>query len=249
MGPIRTKKPRREANEASGYPVAGPSKPKTRHWHPKPAQESSGAPGKQKIKSSLRQTRRLLAKDNLAANVRVETERRLKALEAELVAIERGEKERTIAIRYHMVKFFDRKKVLRKLNQLKKKIEMSDTPQLRSKLHELRVDLNYALHFPKMKKYISLFPPEMREGETQEICVDPGREEVRSWIRSQMESGELSAEPELHLDSRGSGGAVDWGGEKKKSAQDVTVKPGDAESDDAFFGDDDDEDSLDSDDS
>lgn len=98
-----------------------------------------------------------------------------------------------------------------------------------------------------MKKYISLFPPELREGETQELSIDPGREEVRSWIRSQMESGELSAEPELHLDSRGAGGAVDWGGEKKKtkkkgSTQDATATLEEADPGDAFFGDDDDED-------
>jgi hypothetical protein len=44
--------------------------------------------------------------DNLAADVRVETERRLKALEADLEAAELGKKERTLAVRYHKVKFF-----------------------------------------------------------------------------------------------------------------------------------------------
>lgn len=44
--------------------------------------------------------------DNLAADVRVETERRLKALEAELAQAELANRERTMATRYHKVKFF-----------------------------------------------------------------------------------------------------------------------------------------------
>ncbi|KAJ7496600.1 hypothetical protein FB451DRAFT_1335114 [Mycena latifolia] len=250
MGPVRTKKPRGDANDASSSTVAGPSKPKAKH--PKPAQESSATPGLQKLKSSLRQTRRLLAKDNLAADVRVETERRLKALEADLEVAELGKKERALAVRYHKVKFFERQKVVRKLNQTKKKISTSDAPQLQSTLHELRVDLNYILHYPKTKKYVSLFPPELRKGETQEPASNAGREEVRAWVRAQMASGDLSAEPELHLDSRGGGGAVDWSGdgEKKKKKQKGATEPEmDVDPEDAFFGEDDEEEGEGSDDS
>jgi len=60
----------------------------------------------QKLKSLLRQTRRLLAKDNLAADVRVGTERRIKSLETDLAKAELAKKERTLAVRYHKVKFF-----------------------------------------------------------------------------------------------------------------------------------------------
>lgn len=81
--------------------------------------------GVQKIKSSLRQTRRLLAKvscpirvletaprsdnewkDNLAPDIRVSTERRLKSLENDLEVAERKRKEKELATRYHKVKFF-----------------------------------------------------------------------------------------------------------------------------------------------
>jgi len=44
--------------------------------------------------------------DKLAADLRVETERRLKALEADLHVAEVAKKERTLAMRYHKVKFF-----------------------------------------------------------------------------------------------------------------------------------------------
>jgi hypothetical protein len=78
--------------------------------------------GVSKIKSALRQTRRLLAKvcgcglldficthmqqEGLGADVRIEAERKLKALEADLVVAETANKERALATRYHKIKFF-----------------------------------------------------------------------------------------------------------------------------------------------
>jgi hypothetical protein len=66
-------------------------------------------------------------------------------------------------------------------------------------------------HYPKMKKYISLLPPDTHQGKAKSIPsevsdkTDAGRREIRSWIQSRMESGELSSEPELHVEaSRGS---------------------------------------------
>ena len=47
-----------------------------------------------------------VTKDTLAADVRVETERRLKALEADIVQAESANKERSMSVRYHKVKFF-----------------------------------------------------------------------------------------------------------------------------------------------
>jgi rRNA-processing protein Efg1 len=83
---------------------------------------TNATPGVQKIRSSLRQTRRLLSKvrecastrccyerlvqDNLAADVRVEAERKQKALEADLALAEASRKEAALAKRYHKVKFF-----------------------------------------------------------------------------------------------------------------------------------------------
>ena len=44
--------------------------------------------------------------EGLGADVRIETERKLKSLEADLVVAERANKERALATRYHKVKFF-----------------------------------------------------------------------------------------------------------------------------------------------
>jgi len=63
-------------------------------------------------------------------------------------------------------------------------------------------------HYPKTRKYISLFPPDTRQGKVETITseesvkTDAARQEVRSWIRSCMEGGELWSEPELHVEAR-----------------------------------------------
>ncbi|KAF9463532.1 hypothetical protein BDZ94DRAFT_1192598 [Collybia nuda] len=256
MGPTRTHKTQHQDPQNS---TAGPSKPRPRKNRSE--KETTGVPGVQKIKSSLRQTRRLLAKDNLAADVRVETERRLRALEADLLQATSSRKQRALAVRYHKIKFFERQKVIRKLNQAKKHLGDADEDsrsEFEAAITELRVDLNYILHYPKTKKYISLFPPEVRLGEGKSMSrpVDgetaktgQAREEVRSWIRSRMESGELPTDPELHLDTRGSSGNISSRGEErgdhnKRSMTEPAKAPdtggGDME-EDAFFGDDDEE--------
>lgn len=47
-----------------------------------------------------------MQQEGLGADVRVEAERKLKALGADLVVAERANKERALATRYHKVKFF-----------------------------------------------------------------------------------------------------------------------------------------------
>ncbi|KAI0800156.1 hypothetical protein C8Q74DRAFT_1234670 [Fomes fomentarius] len=242
-----------------------------------PSQSSSALPGVQKIKAALRQTRRLLAKDKLAADVRVATERRLKSLETDLARAEQARVERTLATRYHKIKFFERQKVTRRLLQTKKQLaaatEKKERKKLEARLAELRVDLNYILHYPKTKKYISLFPPEVRNGEeevtekrkskarAEELSeTDRQREEIRRWIREQMDGGGLSWEPEDEL-ARAEGGknVTSYGHDYKEKGpvkstddargEDSKLAPKPAKggvADDEFFGADDDEEDEDS---
>ncbi|KIJ95096.1 hypothetical protein K443DRAFT_683278 [Laccaria amethystina LaAM-08-1] len=250
MAPVRTRD--KSSNpEASTSNQAAPSKKARKHRH-RHEKESNSAPGLQKLKASLRQTRRLLAKDNLAADVRVETERRLKALEAELHQAEIANKERALAVRYHKVKFFERQKVTRKLKQAKARLESasgSEKETIASEVSALRVDLNYTLHYPKSQKYISLFPPEIRKGTTapsqaEAATTAKAREEIRSSIRLCMGKGELSVEPELHMDSRNDARQVimeasNGAGRKQKNGLKNSPHPvGDLVEDDVFFEDD-----------
>ncbi|KAF5355094.1 hypothetical protein D9756_005578 [Leucocoprinus leucothites] len=265
MAAIRTHDSQPEASSSTKQNDHKNSKPKRHHRRPQPSKESA-TPGVSKIKSSLRQTRRLLAKDKLAADVRVETERRLKALETELAQAELANKERTIAARYHKVKFFERQKVTRKIAQTKKQLSSESSESSRKKLtkalNDLRVDLNYILHYPKLKKYISLFPPEVRQDGARSAPSSEdaaktahAREEVRSWVRSCMEKGDLPTEPELqqtletkhkpkHKDWDDSGGRDGKKPAKSKGKSSVVQEEEDEDAieQDDFFGEDDEED-------
>lgn len=115
-------------------------------------------------------------------------------------------------------------------------------------------------HYPKLKKYISLFPPEARKGEHASTAsaedadnTAQAREEVRSWVQSCMEKGELPGEPEFHQGSslKQKPKLKDWdgNGESKKHTKSKTKSQPAQETpingvEDDFFGEDDeDEDS------
>ncbi|KAF7983031.1 hypothetical protein HWV62_24680 [Athelia sp. TMB] len=262
MPPIRTEKTGKVGESSSG----SKRMKSKRKYQPKDVQASAVLPGVQKLKASLRQTKRLLAKDKLAADVRVETERRMKALEADIAQAESSRKERVMSVRYHKVKFFERQKVVRKISQTTKALSADDLSskkkgKIDATLLELRVDLNYILHYPKANKYISLFPPEARQESSAAPSAstsDAGkteakREEIRTWIRQRMQAGELDTEPELHLDIKNTTGKkaqIEWVSQsesvpvKEIKCQQVKTaerpENGGVETD-AFFGDDDDE--------
>lgn len=108
------------------------------------------APGVSKIKAALRQTRRLLARDNVALDVRQEAERRLILLESDLAEKESSQKERKNAERYHKVRFFERQKLVRQVKKIKKRIDedgesSKKQAKLKEDLQEKRILLNYVL--------------------------------------------------------------------------------------------------------
>ncbi|KAH9039878.1 hypothetical protein EDB85DRAFT_229143 [Lactarius pseudohatsudake] len=203
MAPIRSK-------DSQNEDVSTLNQGKIKSRKHKRMQNEDAPLGVSKIKSALRQTRRLLAKEGLAADVRVESERKLKALETDLVAAEKANKERALATRYHKAKFFDRQKLIRKIKQTKKRLEEDGVSSkvrkaLGAELFELRVDLNYVLNYPRLEKYISLFPPDVRQTEGAAAPVhsvgsssatDDKREALREWVRGQMRAGEMASEPE-----------------------------------------------------
>ncbi|KAK1925884.1 rRNA-processing protein EFG1 [Papiliotrema laurentii] len=165
---------------------------------PKPIEQrdGSGVPGISKLKASIRQTKRFLAKENLEPGLRIQTQRRLTALEADLAHAEKRNIEKKNGGKYHMVKFFERQKLLRIIKRLQKAIQHDEADSTsaqgkgkaqkgvrdaETQLHQARVMLNYILHFPNEQKYISLFPPttggELPEGDKKTPLpphLDPG---------------------------------------------------------------------------
>ncbi|GAB1320601.1 rRNA-processing protein efg1 [Madurella fahalii] len=115
------------------------------------------------IKKRARAIERLLARDNLKipANKQNELEREL-AAHRERIAEAQTKKERSKMIqKYHMVRFFERKKAMRLEKQLEKKLAQTTDPdeaaQLKADLHVAQVDIDYARYFPFMEPYISLY--------------------------------------------------------------------------------------------
>ncbi|GAA5896576.1 Efg1p [Sporobolomyces salmoneus] len=112
-----------------------------------------------KIKAQLRQTKRLLSKPDLNPDVKITSERRLAALEMELVKAEKGLLEKKMVSKYRGVKFFERQKVLRRIKQAKKQLESDPSAETtKEQLKSARLDLYYILRYPKTEKYLALYP-------------------------------------------------------------------------------------------
>ncbi|EEU46070.1 uncharacterized protein NECHADRAFT_100142 [Fusarium vanettenii 77-13-4] len=119
-------------------------------------------------KKRTRTIERLLKRNHdLPANVHNDLERELAALKS-TVSDKAFQKKRSAMIsKYHMVRFFERKKASRLAKQLRKKIEETEAPEeleeLKRDLHVAEVDEAYTQHFPHAETYISLYPVDKRE--------------------------------------------------------------------------------------
>lgn len=127
------------------------------------------------IKKMIRDTTRLLNRPNLPADLRREQERKLAALQVALTDRVQAETEREMAVKYRMVKFFERKKALRRLASAQAKNDAKAVA-------EAQLDLAYILHFPKDRKYISLFAA----NETTDAAVVCERENIRKQIADKL---------------------------------------------------------------
>ncbi|CAO2653214.1 Nn.00g026250.m01.CDS01 [Neocucurbitaria sp. VM-36] len=124
------------------------------------------------LKSRIRDLKRLLAHvenvegHKMSAGMRVERERELEACEHELreklESSREAEYRKKMIGKYHQVRFFDRQKATRILKKLKKELSTSEDrshkTQLIQRIHNAEVDVNYAIYYPLMKPYSSLYP-------------------------------------------------------------------------------------------
>ena len=135
--------------------------------------ESMGS-GSAKIKKKIRDIERLIKNNpNLPADKKIEYDRGLKALQVELKNSQVQNKAKIISKKYHMVRFFEKKKAIRKLKNLRKEFEeisktevRKDIKKARKQLKHGEIDLAYVILFPKTEKYISLYPSPNNEDQT-----------------------------------------------------------------------------------
>ncbi|KAK1826029.1 hypothetical protein QBC39DRAFT_365357 [Podospora conica] len=123
------------------------------------------------IKKRARTLERLFAKDTskIPADKQLELEREL-AAHKKRIAEAAAKKHRSDMIgKYHMVRFFERKKAIRLAKQLKRKLDETEDPEeaakIKADLHIAEVDIDYAIYYPFLESYISLYPRADKEEE------------------------------------------------------------------------------------
>ncbi|CAM9859950.1 unnamed protein product, partial [Laminaria digitata] len=130
----------------------------------------------------------------IAEEQRLNLEKQVEELEGKTVEREKHELERSLAIKYHKAKFFDRRKALRRLAQVHRKLKGDIEEDVRLGLERTRqseeTDLKYVLYFPKDKKYLPLEkgkegPPRAQKTHERLLKAALGRGEAAGWTEFQ----------------------------------------------------------------
>ncbi|XP_062108215.1 rRNA-processing protein EFG1 [Humulus lupulus] len=109
------------------------------------------------LKNQIRSVERMLRKD-LPAEVREAQQKKLEGLRKQQEIHSRLAIERKIFLRDRKIKFFERRKIERRIRRLEKlQRASSGQAQDAEQLSKLKEDLEYVRFFPKTEKYVALF--------------------------------------------------------------------------------------------
>ncbi|KAK7344055.1 hypothetical protein VNO77_13288 [Canavalia gladiata] len=140
------------------------------------------------LKNQIRSIERMLRK-NLPPEVREAQEQKLEALKKQQEIHIRLAAERKIFLRDRKIKFFERRKIERRIRRLEKLQRASSSSSSSSaqahsdQLSALKQDLQYVMYFPKNEKYVPLFTG----GDDSEIV------DRRNGLRKQIEARLIAA--------------------------------------------------------
>ncbi|XP_012069753.1 rRNA-processing protein EFG1 isoform X2 [Jatropha curcas] len=122
--------------------------------------EKKPKPKSVSLKNQIRSTERMLRKE-LPPEIREAQEQKLEGLKKQQEIHTRLALERKIFLRDRKIKFFERRKVERRIRRLEKLQRASSgqaqDAQIAEQLSKLKEDLEYVRFFPKTEKYVSLF--------------------------------------------------------------------------------------------
>lgn len=151
-----------------------------------------------KLKKRKRDLERLINKKDLPSNIRIEKQKVLAGVELQLQNASNTLKSQKFAKKYHMVKFFEKKKALKNYKRVEKEYSQTedkkDKKKLKKKLSHSAIDLLYVVNFPKDEKYVALFPKETEESAVAnkgQIKTDNLRIEYRKKIQQQLDANTL----------------------------------------------------------
>ncbi|RWR88861.1 rRNA-processing protein EFG1 [Cinnamomum micranthum f. kanehirae] len=112
------------------------------------------------IKNQIRSTERMLRKD-LPLEIRGAQEKKLAELKKQQELRTRLAEERKIFLRDRKIKFFERRKIERRIRRLERLQRTApdhiSEGEIADQLFKLKEDLEYVRFFPKSEKYVSLF--------------------------------------------------------------------------------------------
>ncbi|XP_019449903.1 PREDICTED: rRNA-processing protein EFG1-like isoform X1 [Lupinus angustifolius] len=113
------------------------------------------------LKNQIRSAERMLHRKNLPPEVREAQEQKLEGLKKQQEIHTRLAAERKIFLRDKKIKFFERRKIERRIRRLEKQYRTSsaqaEASEVADQLSSLKKDLQYVMYFPKTEKYVPLF--------------------------------------------------------------------------------------------
>ncbi|CAA2980709.1 rRNA-processing EFG1-like isoform X2 [Olea europaea subsp. europaea] len=162
--------------------AAGGRRPKSLAVDKKPKPKAKAV----SLKNQIRSIERMLRKD-LPPEVKEAQEKKLEELKKQQEIHNQLAVERKIFLRNRKIKFFERRKIERRIRRLEKQQRASSgqvqETEITQQLSKLKEDLEYVRFFPKTEKYVSLF----MGGDDTEVV------EKRNKLRRQIKDNLISA--------------------------------------------------------
>jgi len=126
------------------------------------------------IQKKIRDLERVLKKKGDAPDTAALQARLSELQQANLQNVQ-SDKDKKLSIKYHMVKFVERKKLTRKIRnvdtKLKSGLNAKDEAALQAQRQALEEDLAYVMYFPRSSKYVALFADNDDEKNTAKASV------------------------------------------------------------------------------
>ncbi|GAB7339867.1 hypothetical protein MBLNU457_6400t1 [Dothideomycetes sp. NU457] len=187
------------------------------------------------LKSRIRSLTRQLARDDtdttskpMPADIRIGHERELASLRSQLADAERARRKSEMISKFHMVRFFDKQKAVRRLKRARRELAEAvkeDSAEVAAKADEVRrkeVDVDYAQYYPLDVAYSSLWPTGKKgKKDEEETGGDEAKGDREMWelVKKCGEEGKLDALRNGKVYMAQSEGAVQAAAEKKKTVQ------------------------------
>ncbi|KAK4074847.1 uncharacterized protein Triagg1_4996 [Trichoderma aggressivum f. europaeum] len=175
---------KRQHDEVESHGAASEKRQKSYVGRKRQAQEDSGA--KKRIRAIERSLRR---NQDMPANVRIDLERELASQKQIMMDKAYKKKRSTMISKYHMVRFFERKKASRLVKQLKRQLEQESdadkAEKLRHDLHIAEVDEAYTLYFPHLETYVGLYSSTAKKTPDEEETEESKRAAAKAALEAE----------------------------------------------------------------